>query len=140
MTDYERIFKDADKDGSGYLTLEELTGMLRSKGYKEGEDKIKAMFASVDTSGDKKISLEEYLTAMGQMPPKNHVEASMRRCFRGFDKDGSGNIDSKELKQAMKECGSNLSDDEIDRLIKLVDKDGSGTLSYEEFIAHAFGK
>ena len=38
---YERFFKEADKDGSGYLTLDELTAMLRMKGYKESDTKIK---------------------------------------------------------------------------------------------------
>jgi len=140
MSHYEQFFNDADKDGSGFLTLAELTHMLRSKGYKESDATIKTMFGSVDISGDSKISKEEYLTAMGQMPPKNHQEASMRACFREFDVDSSGTIDAKELKEVINKCGSNLSDAEVARLVQLVDKDGSGTLSYEEFIAHVFGK
>jgi len=97
------------------------------------------MFGAVDLSGDQKVSLEEYLTAMGQIPPKNHKEANMRSVFRSFDKDGSGSIDHNELKAAMKEAGSNLSDADVDRIIKMVDKDGSGTLNYEEFIKEVFG-
>ena len=67
-------------------------------------------------------------------------EASMRACFREFDRDGSGSIEAKELKEVMKKCGSNLSDAEVTRLVQIIDKDGSGTVSYEEFIAHVFGK
>jgi Ca2+-binding EF-hand superfamily protein len=137
---YERFFKEADKDGSGYLTLAELTNMLRMKGYKDSDDKIKSMFRAVDVSGDQKISLEEYLTAMGEMPPKNHKEASMRNIFRAFDKDDSGTIDRAELTAALKESGAEISPAEIDRIIAMVDKDGSGTLDYEEFIAQVFGK
>lgn len=140
MSQYELFFKEADKDGSGFLTLNELTTMLRSKGYTESDDKIKAMFGSVDMSGDNKISLDEYMVAMGQVPPKNHQEASMRAVFREFDKDGSGQVDAKELKEVMNKCGSNLSDQEVARLVQLIDKDGSGTVSYEEFISHVFGK
>lgn len=140
MSHYEQFFAEADKDGSGFLTLAELTHMLRSKGYKETDDKIKAMFISVDASGDNKISKEEYLTTMGEMPPKNHQEARMRQCFREFDRDGSGSIEASELKEVMNKSGSNLSDTEVARLVQIVDKDGSGTVSYEEFIAHVFGK
>jgi len=32
---------------------------------------LQAMFGVVDSSGDNKISLEEYLTAMGEIPEKN---------------------------------------------------------------------
>lgn len=137
---YERIFKDADKDGSGYLSLDEVTAMLRKNGYGESDGKIKAMFGSIDMSGDQKISLEEFLTAMGAIPPKNHKEANMRRCFREFDKDGSGSIDRTELKNVMREYNSDMSEGEIDRLLQIVDKDGSGLISYEEFIAQVFGK
>jgi Ca2+-binding EF-hand superfamily protein len=140
MSTYEKFFDQADQDKSGFLTMDELTATLRQNGYKDSDEKIKTMFGAVDISGDKKISKEEYLTAMGEMPPKNHKEASMRSCFRSFDKDGSGSIDAKELKAALKECGSNMSDEEVNRLIQLVDKDGSGSLNYEEFIAKVFGQ
>jgi len=137
---YEKIFKEADKDGSGSLTLSEVTTMLRKNGYKESDEKIKAMFNSIDMSGDQKVSLEEFLQAMGAIPPKDHKEANMRRCFREFDKDGSGSIDRSELKNAMREYNSEMSEGEIDRLLQIVDKDVSGSINYEEFIAQVFGK
>ena len=30
------------------------------------------MFRACDVSGDQKVSLEEYLQAMGELPPTNH--------------------------------------------------------------------
>lgn len=38
---YKKFFTEADADGSGYLTLEELTTILEKKGYKEGKGKIR---------------------------------------------------------------------------------------------------
>jgi len=38
---YENFFNEADKDGSKYLTLDELIAMLRKNGYKESDAKIK---------------------------------------------------------------------------------------------------
>lgn len=38
---YQRFFVEADTDGSGYLTLEELTDILEKRGYKEGRGKIR---------------------------------------------------------------------------------------------------
>ena len=37
---YIQFFKETDKDGSGYLTVEELTAMLRRLGYKTSDDQI----------------------------------------------------------------------------------------------------
>jgi len=37
---YEQFFHEADKDGSGYLTVDELIKLLREKGYKASDEKI----------------------------------------------------------------------------------------------------
>ena len=66
-------------------------------------------------------------------------EARLRSVFREFDKDGSGVIDRAELDAVMNELGSDFSDDELQRMIGLADKDASGTLNYEEFITYVFG-
>lgn len=63
----------------------------------------------------------------------------MRSMFREFDKDGSGEIDRSELDAVFEEMGKHFSDDELQRMIGLVDKDQTGTMDYEEFIKHVFG-
>ena len=64
----------------------------------------------------------------------------MRNCFLEFDKDGNGTIDRSELKKVFKELGKSFSDQELQRMIDMMDTDKSGTVNYEEFIAHMFGK
>ena len=39
------------------------------------------MFRACDTSGDNKVTLEEYLTAMGEIPPKDHKYAMCTKLF-----------------------------------------------------------
>jgi Ca2+-binding EF-hand superfamily protein len=58
----------------------------------------------------------------------------IHEAFDLFDTDGSGTIDAKELKVAMRALGFEPSKDEIKRLISEVDKDGSGTVNYNEFL------
>lgn len=136
---YRQFFVEADKDNSGHLTLDELTLVLRKKGYRGTDEEIKAMFGASDNSGDNKISLEEYLIAMGQLPPRDHKAAAMRSAFRAFDKDGSGSIDRHELHAVLNEFRQTYSEADAARLIELGDTDNSGCLNYEEFIARAFG-
>jgi len=47
-------------------------------------------------------------------------------CFNLFDKDGSGSIDSNELKDAMKALGVFLKKHEIQEYLRKIDKDGTG--------------
>jgi hypothetical protein len=54
--DLDTVFKKADKDGDGKLTIEEFVGK------REGEkaDKAKETFAKLDKDSDGKLTLEEF--------------------------------------------------------------------------------
>merc|ERR1719219_562296 len=58
----------------------------------------------------------------------------IREAFDLFDTDGSGNIDAKELKVAMRALGFEPKKDEIKKMIADIDKDGSGTIDFQEFL------
>lgn len=58
----------------------------------------------------------------------------IKEAFDIFDTDGSGSIDAKELKVAMRSLGFDASKDEIKRMIADVDADGSGEIDFEEFL------
>merc|ERR1712118_603043 len=50
------------------------------------------------------------------------------------DTDGSGSIDAKELKVAMRALGFEPKKEEIQKMIQDVDDDGSGTIEFPEFM------
>ncbi len=69
--------------------------------------------------------------------PKDLTEdqkQEIREAFDLFDTDGSGTIDAKELKVAMRALGFEPSKEEIQKLIAQVDKEGSGTVNFAEFL------
>jgi calmodulin len=55
-------------------------------------------------------------------------EAEMKSAFKVFDLDGSGTISLDELRRVMKSFGEMLTEDELDSMIKEVDKNGDGTI------------
>ncbi|KAK2080813.1 hypothetical protein QBZ16_000667 [Prototheca wickerhamii] len=59
----------------------------------------------------------------------------IREAFDLFDTDGSGTIDVRELKVAMRALGFQPKKEEIKKLVADFDKDGSGMIDYEEFLA-----
>jgi len=38
---FEQFFRAADKDGSGFLTVDEMIQLLRQQGYRQSDDKIR---------------------------------------------------------------------------------------------------
>ena len=55
--------------------------------------------------------------------------------FKAIDKDGSGDLDHKEFEMAMARLGLGLTPDQIKQCIEVLDKDGDGEVSLDEFMA-----
>ena len=61
------------------------------------------------------------------------TEDDIKAAFDQFDADGSGAIDSSEIKKVCESLGVDVTKNEIDDLIKSADTDGDGKIQYEEF-------
>ena len=59
----------------------------------------------------------------------------MEEEFAVFDVDKDGYITKSELRQVMNRLGENLTDKQLDAMIKEADKDGDGKINAKEFKA-----
>ncbi|KAJ8297948.1 hypothetical protein KUTeg_024479 [Tegillarca granosa] len=59
----------------------------------------------------------------------------IREAFDLFDTDGSGTIDAKELKVAMRALGFEPKKEEIKKMIAEIDKEGAGTIDFNNFLS-----
>mmetsp|Transcript_32637 Transcript_32637/g.24103 ORF Transcript_32637/g.24103 Transcript_32637/m.24103 type:complete len:166 (+) Transcript_32637:20-517(+) len=72
--------------------------------------------------------------------PKKRTELTeeqkqeIKEAFDLFDTDGSGTIDAKELKVAMRALGFEPKKEEIRKMIADADKNGSGVIDFPEFL------
>ena len=62
------------------------------------------------------------------------TRAKLRQVFDKFDADGSGAVDTREMKAMIAQLELQLSDDEVARLMVEADPDGSGLVEFEEFV------
>ena len=58
----------------------------------------------------------------------------VREAFNLFDTDGSGSIEVKELKAAMRALGFQIKKAEIRKMVADVDKDENGSIEFDEFV------
>ena len=66
-----------------------------------------------------------------KLPPD--VLAKYRRTFDQFDRDGGGDVDVRELGVMFRALRQFPSDHELQRMVKDVDDDGTGTVNFNEF-------
>ena len=80
-------------------------------------------------------------TAKTQKPKFSEEQIEeIREAFNLFDSDGSGSIDYKELKAAMRSLGFETKKEEMQKIIEEIDADGSGEIEFPEFMQMMNGK
>ncbi|XP_034867564.1 centrin-2 isoform X3 [Mirounga angustirostris] len=73
-----------------------------------------------------------------RMSPKPELteeqKQEIREAFDLFDADGTGTIDVKELKVAMRALGFEPKKEEIKKMISEIDKEGTGKMNFSDFL------
>lgn len=134
QTDWVNLFRAADVNKDGRLTIHEIHAAMKKVGYPGDIYSLKGFFFDCDSSGDRRVSLDEFMVAMEKAPRDWHVAARLRTVFSHFDKSGDGEINAAELQRALGELGTHLPDSRIQKIMAHVDKDRSGTINIEEFV------
>jgi hypothetical protein len=58
---------------------------------------------------------------------------NMKTAFESLDKDGSGKITASEMHQVLVSLGLRFTDDDVKKLIRVVDRDESGNIDFSAF-------
>ncbi len=58
----------------------------------------------------------------------------VKEAFDLFDTDGSGSIDAKELKVAMRALGFEPKKEEVKKMMSEADREGTGKIDYKDFL------
>ena len=129
-----KIFKALDKNGDGKLSKEEIfDGYENFFGKNLEKADIEKMFDAVDIDRSGYIDYSEFVIA--SMNEKQLLtNEKLQAAFKMFDKDGSGLISANEIKEVLG-FGKTMSEEAVNEVIKQVDENGDGEISFEEFSA-----
>ncbi|XP_003407876.1 calcineurin subunit B type 2 [Loxodonta africana] len=129
-------FKKLDLDKSGSLSVEEFLSMPELR-YNPLLRRVIDIF---DTDGSGEVDFKEFIVGASQFSVKGNEEQKLRFAFNIYDMDKDGYISNGELFQVLRMMvGSNLKDWQlqqlVDKTIIILDRDGDGKISFEEFSA-----
>mmetsp|Transcript_4749 Transcript_4749/g.11196 ORF Transcript_4749/g.11196 Transcript_4749/m.11196 type:complete len:502 (+) Transcript_4749:15-1520(+) len=129
------LFTSLDKNGDGSLTPEELRKGLQEAGLGQKGEDLAETIKQIDADGSGQIDYTEFLAAA--MDKKTYLqEERLWAAFRVFDKDGNGKITATELRQVL--LSGSIDDvanaQQIQDLVKDVDKNGDGEIDFDEFV------
>jgi Ca2+-binding EF-hand superfamily protein len=131
-TEVEKLWKAFsvfDTDGSGAISVEELGKVMRSLGQNPNSTELRDLIKEVDIDRSGSIDFEEFKALM--VARQGDRQSRLKLAFSAFDPDNSGRITADEMRSVMKRF--ELTDAELDAMVKEVDGDGDGSIGFEEF-------
>lgn len=137
IAELKEAFKRFLKKGKKVIPAKDLGLVMRSLGKNPTEEDLIYILHRCDTDYKGNITFKKFLTIMALQMKDNNSEDEMREVFMAFDQDGSGFLDAAELKHFMTkegDKGEQMTDAEVDEMIREWDTDGDGKLNYEEFV------
>eukprot|EP00931_Biecheleriopsis_adriatica_P116402 TRINITY_DN92042_c0_g1_i1.p1 TRINITY_DN92042_c0_g1~~TRINITY_DN92042_c0_g1_i1.p1 ORF type:complete len:527 (+),score=107.04 TRINITY_DN92042_c0_g1_i1:60-1583(+) len=139
IKDLRDTFLKLDTNRDGTLSVEEIkAGIAQAKAsatakgekIEEHDIDLDAVVKALDTDGSGVVDYTEFLAAT--LDRQEYMrEDTMWAAFRHFDLDGDMKITREELAISLKDNG----EDEILKMIRDVDTDADGTISWDEFKA-----
>ncbi|EEF52108.1 calcium-dependent protein kinase 10 [Ricinus communis] len=127
------MFALMDTDNDGKVTYNELRAGLRKVGSQLAEPEIKMLMEAADVDGNGVLDYGEFVAVTIHLQKMENDE-HIRRAFMFFDKDGSGYIELEELREALADEYGETDNDVLHDILREVDTDKDGCISYEEFV------
>jgi calmodulin len=129
------MFIKYDVDNSGYLDRDEFAQLFinMSTDAVTTSDAMK-VFDMIDVNNDEKVEFDEFMAIFKETQSQNDM-ILIEYMFKCIDKDGSGTIETEEIKKFVDDNKVNFSKEELNNLITKIDADNSGAVDLNEFKA-----
>ncbi|KAL8091661.1 calcium-dependent protein kinase 10-like [Apium graveolens] len=128
------MFTLMDTNNDGKVTYQELRDGLRKVGSQLAEPEIKMMMDVADVNGKGVLNYGEFVAVtihLQRMENDEHIH----RAFMYFDKNSNGYIELDELREALADESGETNDNVINEIMREVDTNKDGQISYNEFVA-----
>ncbi|KAL1416667.1 hypothetical protein MTO96_027648 [Rhipicephalus appendiculatus] len=135
IAELREAFALLHKDRNREISPEDLGITKRAFGQNPTQAEIEEMIAEVDTVYNRTVDFPEFVAKVTEDAFTTPTEEEIRGVFKLFDRDGNGFITAAEMRCVFTAFNEPVTDEEVDDMIREVDMDGDGQISYVEFVA-----
>ena len=133
--DFEKVFAQFDRDGSGSINRAEMKQLLNAFGFQHlSKEDLDAILAKIDKDLSGTVSKEEFMEFMAMQTAMLGKECS-QNIFDIIDSDNDGEIDFGEFEHVVHALNPDVKKEDLILMFKMADANGEGTVSRTEFKA-----
>ncbi|XP_056601528.1 calcium-binding mitochondrial carrier protein SCaMC-2-B [Triplophysa dalaica] len=121
------LFQILDVNGDGGICINDLTIGLKKLGVHRTEHELMKVVKAGDKDLDGQLDFEEFVHYL-----RDH-EKKLRLVFKSLDKKNDGHIDSQEIMQSLRDLGVHISEEQAEKILKSMDKNGTMTIDWNEW-------
>ncbi|XP_023347025.1 calmodulin-2/4 [Eurytemora carolleeae] len=129
---YREVFDSLDSGRNGTISVKVLQYAMRRAGHNPTDIEVQDLVNKIDTESAGLLVFQDFLELL-QERGELDVELHFKDTFRAFSKDEDGCIPAEELKFVLTNLPGKVPGKEIEEMIRTVDRNGDGRISYSEF-------
>jgi len=130
----KEAFAFFDHNNDGEISTQEIGKVMKALGLDITEEELKDIMNDLDENGDGHMDFDEFVLMMDRRMSVNSQVDEIKATFNFFDKKGDGKIDFDELKEGLCGLGEDVTDKDVQDMIKEADMNGDGYIDFQEFM------
>ncbi len=136
ICELREAFNIFDDNSDGSISKNKLHLLLKIFKQKPSENEYINAFESLGIRNKKKINFNEFLMIIAKLTQNTKINEQryFQKLFDKMDRNKNGRISINEIRYIIRKSNENISEEEIELLIKEVDTDGDGLISFDEFL------
>uniref|UniRef100_A0A7S4N6S9 EF-hand domain-containing protein n=1 Tax=Odontella aurita TaxID=265563 RepID=A0A7S4N6S9_9STRA len=130
---YLQRFSEADRSGSGNLTLEEFEAAF---GDRMSSETLRRVFDLLDDDRSGRLDFREFLVGASLLHASSEkmLEDALQFCFTVFDTKNEGKLDFRDAQRILRVVHSDVEEEALRKTFDSMDENGNGFLDKEEFV------
>ncbi len=144
IQDLKELFSSFDPNHTGTITTKNLESAIQSRDFILDQEELQFFINEADPEGKGTLDFAEFQNIMAAISHSQrhyfNPEDEIIEACKAFDKDVSGKIAKEELKQAIMKIGEQVTEEEVEDLLKEANVDENGKVNYEDFVRMMMAK